>query len=210
MPATTQSVVAMLRTTQPVLPEPEHPQAHVDQDRADQEQTRTQDRHCLSGFTPRTPSSTPGRRSRDRPGPGSAPQLGLEPGLARLHDRPMTARSTSSPVSVRSGCRKTMLKWTLCMSSGKVSPPERVQVLDGFRASDPPHRTTVSDSSAHGKTRATTSERSRTTAGNGGSGAMLGHQIRACLNRTSSSSSAAEHASRSSNSWSWAGSISPR
>ena len=81
----------------------------------------------------------------------------------------LTAPSTSSPVSVRSGWRKTMPKWTLCVSVGEIPALERVQVVDGFERR-PRRADDRLGQSAQGKSRATTSERSRTTAGNGGRG----------------------------------------
>ena len=47
------------------------------------------------------------------------------PYQAQLDQQIATLQKDHSPVSVRSACRKTMLKWTLCLSAGRV-PPSKV------------------------------------------------------------------------------------
>ena len=107
-----------------LLPEPEHPEPHVDEDRADQQETASsQHRHCFRAEFTRVLrfgwivcTIQPRSRAWNRASHASTT------------DR--TAASTSSPVSVRSGWRNAMPKWTLCLILGEVPALERVQVLD--------------------------------------------------------------------------------
>ena len=79
----------------------------------------------------------------------------------------LTAWSTSSPVRVRSGWRKVRPKWTLCSSSARL-PPWKVSRYSTAARVGPAASTTAAARSAQLNERATTSDRSRTTAGNGG------------------------------------------
>ena len=54
-------------------------------------------------------------------------------GLRTRSTTDLTAASTSSPVSVRSGCRKAMPKWTLCLSSGRFPPWKVSRYWSGFQ-----------------------------------------------------------------------------
>ena len=105
---------------------------------------------------------------------GSAAELGLEPGLTPLHDR------SDETLDFLAGQRPFRMpedhaEMDALHALGQV-PPRNVSRYWTDSRVGPADRTTVSDSSAQGKSRATTSERSRTTGGNGGSGAILGHQ----------------------------------
>ena len=127
MPAETQSVVAMPRTSQPRCQSQSMPSPMYTSTGPASSRKSTQYRHCFSGFISRR-SGFPARLSRPfrlKARPTSYPRNLAWNRVSHASTTDRTAPSTSSPVSVRSGCRKTMLKWTLCLSAGRV-PPSKV------------------------------------------------------------------------------------
>src|SRR5579864_1136623 len=119
-----------------------------------------------------------------------------------------TAASASSPVSVLDGCRKRSPKCTLCHPSATLPPLNVSRYVSASRVG-PATFCTSSASSDQASDNGTTSDRSRAITGNNGRGLYRGRRL-ATDCTTSKSSSAAEHAPRSSSASSRARSTSPR
>ena len=194
-PAATQSTAAMVQDDPAALPEPEHAEADVDQHRPHQEQQPGPRIATVpSGFT--TPASAP----TDPTCPGRValtPQLGLEPGLTRLDHR------LHGTLDFLAGQRPLRMaedhaEMDALLVLGQVSALERVEVLDRFqgRAGGLDHRLGTDPPTANPVPRPAKGRGPRPGTAAADDAGPPGSP---CLNRTSNSSSAAEHVSRSSN-----------